>query len=161
MPFDGSKVIDPAHGNAEPSLVWRRVDRLRRWLFLDKQKLPDPGDVLAYPPQPRPLETLQLLTVARALVADRKKWAQGRYETLTGRRCAMGAICIAEEILGSGSSSSATEHLMFVALNRGYGDVETMNDASSHYEMLLAFDEAIDLATCHLIAIRQGNAMTR
>jgi hypothetical protein len=99
----------------------------------------------------RSFEALQLLTVARALVAEERNWAQGRYETIGGRRCAVGAVCVAAEVLGGSATEEACEHLLSVARGHGFGAVETMNDRSTHQEILAAFDEAITRATKRLI----------
>jgi hypothetical protein len=108
------------------------------------------------------LETVVLLTVARALVADRKKWTRGKYETfIGGRRCAMGAICVAAAILRTSSVSVAIEDLRTVALRRGFQSVEAMNDASSHALMLKAFDEAIGRAAARLAAVRHREGVGR
>jgi hypothetical protein len=146
MPFDGRDF------GAEKVSRWRRW-RLAKKLFsrtIPSRKVP----VLpaAAPPRNRHnLEALQLLTMARALIAERRNWAQGRYETIGGRRCAVGAVCVAAEILGGSAGDDACEHLLSVALDRGFGAVETMNDRSTHQEILWAFDEAIARATKRLI----------
>jgi hypothetical protein len=100
------------------------------------------------------LRTLQLLTVARTLIADRKNWTEGCYETYGRRRCAVGAVCVAAELLGGEFRADATDQLRAVALRRGYANVEAMNDTLSHDEILTAFDEAIALATERFIRAR-------
>jgi hypothetical protein len=88
--------------------------------------------------------TVQVLTVGRALIEDRKDWVQRRYETRDGRRCAVGALRGASRLLSvHGPQTGANAVLLSVAMSRGFNDIESMNDNSSHRQVLSAFDEAI------------------
>lgn len=151
MPFDGQDFTPRSRYGVQgpPGRIVAEV--LRHWFSFGAER----GRVThAAQPigQPNRLGTLQILTVARALVSEKKYWAQGRYETVGGRRCAVGALCVAAEILGCGSSEDAGRHLLSVARERGYLEVEAMNDNSSHAEILSAFDNAIVHATHCLLA---------
>ena len=88
--------------------------------------------------------TLQVLTIGRALIEDRKDWVQRRYETRDGRRCAVGALRGAARLMNlSGPQTGANTILLSVAMGRGFNDIESMNDNSSHRQVISAFDEAI------------------
>lgn len=138
MPFDGSGFVA-----VKQSSAWTR---LRQFLKLSGPsakaapvKLFDP----AIRTQPDAL-TLQVLTVARSLIEDERNWVQRRYETRDGRRCAVGALRSAVRLMNvHGSQQAATSALLSVAMGRGFNDIESMNDNSSHRQVLTAFDEAI------------------
>jgi hypothetical protein len=142
MPFDGL-----AYLTTQPKLsLWTRLTHF----------------VLGTPPvaksvpvhlfQPMPAEhpdavTLQVLTIGRALIEDRKDWVQRRYETRDGRRCAVGALRGAGRLLSlHGPQTTANTIMLSVAMSRGFNDIESMNDNSTHRQVLSAFDEAIDRA---------------
>jgi len=92
--------------------------------------------------------TVQTLKIGRALIEDRKDWVQRRYETRDGRRCAVGALRSAARLLNvRGQQSTATSYLLGIANGRGFNDIESMNDNSSHKQVLSAFDEAITRAS--------------
>jgi hypothetical protein len=92
--------------------------------------------------------TAQVLTIGRALIEDRKDWVQRRYETRDGRRCAVGALRGASRLLNMhGPQTAANAILLSVAMSRGFNDIESMNDNSSHRQVLSAFDEAIAQAS--------------
>jgi len=124
--------------------------RLRLWLGawlgqkvgLRLRAPPSPGITL--PPE---IAAAQLLCAARALIAAEDRWVQGRYETLRGRRCAMGALQAAARALrDTGGFETARDLLRTEALIRGFSHVERMNDRSSHAQVLAAFDGAIGRA---------------
>lgn len=152
MPFDGQGFPPTGHHRSDQRVRSGIVEIFRH--FFAARRTSVQGEPSSRVDQPQPLQTLQLLTVARALVSEKKYWARGRYETIGGRRCAVGALCVAAEILGCGSLEEAGRHLGTVALERGYSEVETMNDNSTHAEVLSAFDEAIARATRCLLAQR-------
>ena len=96
----------------------------------------------------------RLLAGARTLIEEPDRWEQGAYE-ISSRRCAVGAL----HASCKGRSDAAGlilahEFLLEAAMRRGYSRIESMNDRSSHEEVLSAFDEAIDaaLAKAELIA---------
>jgi hypothetical protein len=142
MPFDGlSYVTTPA----KPSL----------WMRLSHFALGIPPVAKSVPPhlfQPVPASqpdalTLQVLTIGRALIEDKKDWVQRRYETRDGRRCAVGALRGAARLLNiHGPQTGANTLLLSVAMSRGFNDIESMNDNSSHRQVISAFDEAINRA---------------
>jgi hypothetical protein len=151
MPFDGSEYravpasveasCPPAGGSHAPSL-WARVRsgrlaaRLRGWPLWSFS----PGEV-------RPateVTAARLLRTARALIEEEDRWIQGRYETLRGRRCAMGALQAAARGLRHPAAFEAARDLLRTeALILGFSHVEKMNDRSSHAEVLGLFDRAI------------------
>ena len=94
MPFDG---IFPYPATAQPSL-WARLSA-----FLNGP--PPTGKALpAHLFRPVPAAepdalTLQVLSLGRALIEERKDWVQRRYETRDGRRCAVGALRGASRLL--------------------------------------------------------------
>lgn len=146
MPFDG--VIDVATMTEDqvfPSLwaagsrLWIRT-RLQRWR---RRKKP----AVAFSPGAHAAAVALLLEEAKALIADRERWLQGTYRWFRGRRCAIGALCAAAVKLGD-VRVALTAHalLLSVAERRRFTSVESMNDHSSHAEVMSAFDEAIALA---------------
>ena len=88
--------------------------------------------------------TVQVLRLARSLIEDERHWIQRRYETLDGRRCAVGALRCATRLMALRSlHSDAHSLLLEVAVGRGFTDIEKMNDHSSHGQVVAAFDTAI------------------
>ena len=99
------------------------------------------GPEITLPPE---IAAARLLRAARALIAEEDRWVQGRYETLRGRRCAMGALHAAARALrDTGGFETARDLLRTEALIRGYSHVEKLNDRSTHAEVLAAFESAI------------------
>jgi hypothetical protein len=101
------------------------------------------------PPAPPQLDpaVLRVLEEARGLIELRQDWVQGRYETIGGERCAVGAVRIAAELLDyKAAEARAHDLLARVAAARGFTSIEAMNDRSPHGHVLAAFDEAIMLA---------------
>jgi hypothetical protein len=101
------------------------------------------------PPARAPLgpAVLHVLEEARGLIEAREDWTQGSYETFAGRRCAIGALGAAGALLDYEDAMRVARGLLAdVARQRGYRDVEDMNDRSSHARVLAAFDAAIALA---------------
>jgi hypothetical protein len=87
---------------------------------------------------------LQTLALARSLIADEQAWVQRRYETRDGRRCAVGALRGAARLMRNAvPHGDAVTSLLAVAMARGFTDIETMNDHSSHIQVVRAFDEAM------------------
>ena len=139
MPFDGLTYLNPTK---KPSL-WTRVSNYVLGIPPVAKSVP------AHLFQPVPASepdalTVQLLTIGRALIEDRKDWVQRRYETRDGRRCAVGALRGAARLLNvPGPQTGANAVLLSVAMGRGFNDIESMNDNSTHRQVLSAFDEAI------------------
>jgi len=149
MPFDGTGFVGTQQGS-----VWTRLSQFTK-AWLPTTKAPPPR-FLAPPPATQPdALNLQVLTVGRALIEDRKDWVQRRYETRDGRRCAVGALRGAARMMNlHGSQNGAHSILLSVAMGRGFNDIESMNDNSSHRQVVSAFDEAITRATLQLNATR-------
>jgi hypothetical protein len=150
MPFDGLGYVTTATSSgtktwAKPS-VWTRLSHY----LLGSPPIAKAISIEAFQPVPTSVPdaaTLQVLTIGRALIEDRKDWVQRRYETRDGRRCAVGALRGAARMLNlHGPQSGANTILLSVAMGRGFNDIESMNDNSSHRQVLSAFDEAIGRA---------------
>ncbi len=143
MPFDGLSYLAPTK---TPSL-WTRAFNYVMGIPPVAKSVP------AHLFQPIPASqpdalTVQVLTIGRALIEDRKDWVQRRYETRDGRRCAVGALRGAARLLNvPGPQTGANAVLLSVAMGRGFNDIESMNDNSTHRQVLSAFDEAIARAT--------------
>ena len=157
MPFDASefpRLPPPEPSPATP--VWAPpgwASRREAWAaWLRGLLSPPPGRRGIRPPVPeRPdaadITSLHLLQAARALIESQDAWGQGAYQTLGGRRCAIGALRAAAtaaraEWRESGAKAEAHAHLLAVARGRGFASVELMNDGSSHAQVLAAFDAA-------------------
>ncbi len=149
MPFDGIAFIasPAADGGVQPepgatsrwakvrSAVARLVQPTRMRAF----DLP-----LPFAPAREANNALQTLALARSLIADERAWVQRRYETRDGRRCAVGALRGAARLMHSAvPHCDAVSGLLAVAMSRGFTDIETMNDHSTHTQVVSAFDEAI------------------
>jgi len=152
MPFDGREFtgatfVPPAPEFPQSPTLWDRV-RVATQSFLPRLRaLPTLRSFSPDPALPNEVATVQLLTIARALIADEENWVQGRYETIDGRRCAVGALRVASRLMGVRTPPrDATGMLLTVANGRGFNDIEKMNDRSTHAQVLSAFDEAITRA---------------
>jgi hypothetical protein len=94
---------------------------------------------------------VQVLSLARTLIEDERHWIQRRYETLDGRRCAVGALRSAGRLLTARSLNVDAHNLLLeVAIGRGFTDIEKMNDHSTHGQVVSAFDIAIARAQARL-----------
>jgi len=130
MPFDSAEFFHPL---PPPRPTWRA--RLEARLRAFRRA-----------PAPPPLDpaVLRVLEEARGLIELRQDWVQGRYETIAGERCAVGAMRIAAELLDyQAAEPRAHELLARIAAARGFTSIEAMNDHSPHGHVLAAFDEAI------------------
>ena len=149
MPFDGSE-YRPVHGPAEtaplPAAGWHgqwvrklagglavRLQAWKLWSFAPRETQPATE-----------ISAVRLLRAARALIDQEECWVQGRYETLRGRRCAIGALqAAARGLRHPAAFETARDLLRTEALILGFSHVEKMNDRSSHGEVLALFDRAI------------------
>lgn len=146
MPFDGTefritpvRVPVPAVPD-EPSIWTRMKGAVTALLTQARVWSLAPGDPIV----PSDVSAVQLLRAARALIELEDKWVQGRYETVRGRRCAMGALQAASRVLRDPRAfEEAKDLLRAEAVLRGYSHVEKMNDRSTHTQVLTAFDAAI------------------
>lgn len=142
MPFDGLGYI----ATQSKVTLWDRITRVV-WGApnVTSRALPIAFQPLA--PEEADNTALQMLTLGRALIEDRKDWVQRRYETRDGRRCAVGALRGAARLMHlHGPNNGANAILLSVAMRRGFNDIESMNDNSTHRQVLSAFDEAITRA---------------
>lgn len=151
MPFDGSEFIaNPVRtGPMQPGL-WALLRQMARRMRPGAKALP-----LEFPystPTDMPgAATVRVLSLARTLIEDERHWIQRRYETLDGRRCAVGALRSAARLLALRSLNSEAHNLLLeVAVGRGFTDIEKMNDHSTHMQVLSAFDIAVARAQARL-----------
>jgi hypothetical protein len=137
MPFDGTELPTPTiPNNGLFSPLSKHYWRL--WF-----------ESPAYAPlgPDRDAAVVRLLQDARRLIEDPRNWTSGRYRSLSGRHCAVGALRAAARRLDDPRIAlSAHALLIKVAGSRGFTDVEKMNDRSCHAAVLGAFDEAIAAA---------------
>src|SRR3954447_16534933 len=143
MPFDGLHYLAPA---TKPSL-WTRFSNYV--IGVPPVSKAVPAHLFQPVPATQPdALAAQVLTSGRALIEDRKDWVQPRYETRDGRRCAVGALRGAARLLNVPSpQTGANAVLLSVAMSRGFNDIESMNDNSTHRQVLSFFDEAIPRAS--------------
>ncbi len=138
MPFDGLGYI----ATQSKVTLWERIARVVRGAPTTGRALPIAFQPL--PPEEADNTALQMLMLGRTLIEDRKDWVQRRYETRDGRRCAVGALRGAARLMHMhGPNNGANAIMLSVAMRRGFNDIESMNDNSSHRQVLSAFDEAI------------------
>jgi hypothetical protein len=151
MPFDGSEFIATSvrTDSTQPGL-WEMLRRTARRIRPGAKGVPleFPGAVPAIAPG---AATVQVLRLARTLIEDERHWIQRRYETLDGRRCAVGALRSAGRLLALRSLNIDAHNLLLeVAIGRGFTDIEKMNDHSTHGQVVSAFDIAITRAQTRL-----------
>jgi hypothetical protein len=144
MPFDGREFITtPVQDGRRRPRVWGLLCQAGSKFRPRGRSLPAEGpDGL---PDGSPLAaTVQVLRLGRTLIEDERHWIQRRYETLDGRRCAVGALRSAARLLALRSLNAEAHNLLLeVAVGRGFTDIEKMNDHSSHAQVVSAFDMAI------------------
>ena len=141
MPFDSTERWPPRVASRTPR------SRLGRVLGRFVGRGPTPATR-----EPLGPAVLRVLEEARGLIEERQDWTQGRYETFTGRRCAIGALGAAAAVLDYEDAMAIARTLLAdVARKRGYRDVEDMNDRSSHARVLEAFDAAIATARARFV----------
>jgi len=151
MPFDGTHYVATSVQTAAPP------PKLLVLLREACRRLRPTGRALAFdippsvPVEAPGLGTVQVLRLARTLIEDERHWIQRRYETLDGRRCAVGALRSASRLLSMRSLNNEAHNLLLeVAVGRGFSDIEKMNDHSSHGQVITAFDIAISRAQARL-----------
>lgn len=152
MPFDGLTYLNPAAAQPKTSVwtrAWMRLTRRGETLApLIRRQIP--VELLDPIPINQAELTLRVLKIGRALVADPRDWTKRYYETLNGRRCAVGALRAAARVfMLQPTQTAANAVLLSVAMRRGFDSIEKMNDNSTHREALSAFDEAIARASYH------------
>jgi hypothetical protein len=111
----------------------------------------------AAPPEPPEIAVLRVLEEARGLIEEPQDWVQGRYQTMRGERCAIGALRASAALLALPEAGDAAHRLLAEAATaQGFRAVEAMNDHSRHGAVLEAFDRAIAAAR-QRIATRFGD----
>ena len=144
MPFDGSEFIaTPGRTSPPQPGLWALLRQTARRMRPGARGLPlqFPGVLPSNSPG---ATTVQVLGLARTLIEDERNWIQRRYETLDGRRCAVGALRSASRLLAVRCVNSEAHNLLLeVAVGRGFSDIEKMNDHSTHGQVVSAFDIAI------------------
>jgi hypothetical protein len=91
MPFDGLGYARTTNNTTAKPSIWMRLAQFALGAPPVAKTIP----LQAFQPIPEgqpDAVTVQVLTVGRALIEDRKDWVQRRYETRDGRRCAVGAL---------------------------------------------------------------------
>jgi hypothetical protein len=148
MPFDGTYF--PATTPYDTGLfpLWSRHG-CRLWFQtrLHGTKPTAPTMLRAPTPGERGLAVADLLRDAKDMIVDPKDWTRRTYRSFGGQRCAIGALRAAAKHLNDPAIAwSAHSLLIDVARSRGFTNVETMNDRSSHAAVMAAFDQAIRTA---------------
>jgi hypothetical protein len=147
MPFDGMefRAPNPYAAGVFPNLraagghLWIRG---RLWRVRQAR-----GGAIARYPGDHGAAVIQLLTDAKALIEAPENWVQEVYRWFRGRRCAVAALgAAAKHVDDFGVVWSAHALLLKIADARRFSSVESMNDHSSHADVLRAFDEAIAMA---------------
>ncbi len=140
MPFDGREfTATPVGADSMRPGIWALFRRTAQRMRPSARALP-----LESPLTAPGAATAQVLSLARTLIEDERHWIQRRYETLDGRRCAVGALRSAARLLALRSLNGEAHNLLLeVAVERGFTDIEKMNDHSTHAQVVSAFDLAI------------------
>ncbi len=142
MPFDGNCFRDPSTAS--------RLEESRVSPSLLAGRRRDSGFDHVFPS--RGTGALRLLRRARALIAREETWVQGHYSGNGGGYCAVGALLHAGGHRNREQFRQALSRLLLEARSRGFVSVEAMNDASSHPQLLAAFDRAAAAPTpLHLV----------
>ena len=148
MPFDGTYF--PATTPYDTGLfpLWSRQGcRLWYQTRLHGKKATAPTMLRAPTPAERGLAVADLLRDAKDTIVDPMDWTRRTYRSFGGQRCAVGALRAAAKRLNDPTIAwSAHAMLIYVARSRGFTNVETMNDRSSHAAVMGAFDQAIRTA---------------
>ena len=148
MPFDGRYFPAPTPYDTGLFPVWSRHG-CRLWFGarLRRKKTATPDALLAPSQTERDLAVADLLRDAKELINGPKEWTRRTYRSFGGQRCAVGALrAAAKRVNDPAIAWSAHALLIDVARSRGFTNVETMNDRSSHAAVLAAFDQAIRAA---------------
>jgi hypothetical protein len=150
MPFDGTyfPATPTAYYDTGLFPLWSRQG-CRLWCQTRlRGKKPVQTTMLRAPvPAEHDLAVADLLRDAKEVIADPKDWTRRTYRSLGGQRCAVGALRAAAKRLDDPAVAwSAHARLIDVARSRGFTNVETMNDRSSHVAVMAAFDQAIRTA---------------
>jgi hypothetical protein len=143
MPFDG---VVPNKAVAKQTNLYAMM----RAVFAFK---PNETRRRSVPNRFQTVTSYDILQLADSLIDKPHNWVQRRYETSTGRRCAIGAIRAAYRTYCGypGAVSALTDSkriLRHVILARyGFdGDIEKFNDTSSYRQVRQAFADAIAIS---------------
>ena len=148
MPFDGTYFPAPTPSDTGLFPIWSRHG-CRLWFGarVHGGKRQAPTALRAPLAEDRDLAVADLLREARGLIVSPETWTRRTYRSFGGQRCAVGALRAAAKRLDDpGIAWSAHALLIDVARSRGFTNVETMNDRSSHAAVLAAFEQAIRAA---------------
>jgi hypothetical protein len=148
MPFDGTYFPATAPYDTGLFPMWsRHGSRLWFQTRLRGKRAAAPTMLRAPTPAERGLVVADLLRDAKDLITDPKDWTRRTYRSFGGQRCAVGALRAAAKRLDDPTIAWAAHALLIdVARSRGFTNVETMNDRSSHAAVMAAFDQAIRVA---------------
>jgi hypothetical protein len=147
MPFDGAEFLNGSSSICRRSSATTEKAWFRRLQAIFESKGKGVESFRETHQEENAPATLRLLGEARQLIAARQHWTRGIYRTLSGKYCAVGALQAAGQILHDAAAQKAAHELLkAVARNRGFPTAETMNDRSTHEQVLAAFDEAIAAA---------------
>jgi hypothetical protein len=143
MPFDGTLSVEKKATSSWLSrLIAERDWRSQLRALFDGSPGPEARAPLVLPTPTGPA-VARLLREARHLIETPQRWTVGVYDNGT-ERCAVGALRAAAGQLGELAAEKVAYGLLLrIAIRRGYSNIETMNDCSSHEQVLSAFDEAI------------------
>ncbi len=148
MPFDGTYFPAPTPSDTGLFPIWSRHG-CRLWFETRLRRDRRGAAKLLRAPHPadHDLAVAELLREAKGLISEPEDWTRRTYRSFGGQRCAIGALRAAAKRLDDPSIAwSAHALLIDVARSRGFTNVETMNDRSSHTAVLAAFDQAIRTA---------------
>jgi hypothetical protein len=148
MPFDGTYFAVPTPSDTGLFPVWSRHG-CRLWFEtrLRRGRHMAPATLRAPSPIDRDAAVAELLRDAKGLISDPQNWTRRTYRSFGGQRCAVGALRAAARRLSDPTLGWEAHGLLIdVARSRGFTNVETMNDRSSHAAVLAAFDRAIAVA---------------
>lgn len=154
MPFDGQQYKTQTAQPAEPApigLAPPAQSKLRRMFgqgfwSVAATVIGRPAHAYAVPqrvPESAEAAAAQLLRAARSMIDREEMWVQGRYNARGGRHCAIGALRAAGRFYHGETLRLAHALLHNVANSRGFDSVEKMNDASTHGQVVAAFNSAI------------------
>lgn len=154
MPFDAAETYPIVTAFTAPKAAPSKIQNggwlsrlLRHWQPDDRQ-----APIRGFHDMPGMRDNIDvtaadLLRRAREAIADENRWVQGRYSTLDGRHCAIGALRAAGRDPSTRKAGKRAHAILRnIALEGGFGSVEQMNDRMSHGEVMFAFDRAITVA---------------
>ena len=144
MPFDGRELPNAFGGGLSSAKASPRKVLRSAFKSLLPGAIPVRFFVTGDQVVPREVLVVQVLCAARALIELEDKWARGYYQTIWGRRCAVGALRAAGRMVHDRRAYALAKGLSRVeASSRGFTHIEIMNDRSAHAQVLSAFDAAI------------------